>query len=197
MEDYVRKLHKHYKHFKHYTIIADEVTDRYSNKTILLLCIRYLNCTKERPAIEVVFLRLLIYQEDRWVRIQVNTPSHGIIIEDCRGQAYCGAPAACSTVKGASSVIKKKQPLAEFVHCKSNCLNLVIVFACKNDVVIKFMDDLTSLCYFFPNSSKRQQYFETFIDYHKDELSISDSNKKQDIGLTKMRWVERHKAQEN
>ena len=89
---------------------------------------------------------------------------------------------------------KKKQPLAEFVHCKSNCLNLVIVFACKNDVVIKFMDDLTSLCYFFPNSSKRQQYFETFIDYHKDELSISDSNKKQDIGLTKMRWVERHKA---
>ena len=89
---------------------------------------------------------------------------------------------------------KKTQPLAEFVHCKSNCLNLVIVFACKNDVVIKFMDDLTSLCYFFPNSSKRQQYFETFIDYHKDELSISDSNKKQDIGLTKMRWVERHKA---
>ena len=69
MEDYVRKLHKHYKHFKPYTIIADEVTDRYSNKATLLLCIRYLNCTKERPAIEVVFLRLLIYQEDRWVRI--------------------------------------------------------------------------------------------------------------------------------
>ena len=45
------------------------------------------------------------------------------------------------------------------------------------------MDDLTSLCYFFANSPKWQQYFVTFIDYHKDELSTSDSNKKHVIGL--------------
>ena len=92
---------------------------------------------------------------------------------------------------------KEKQSLAEFVHCRSHCLNLAIVFACKNDVVSKFMDDLTSLCYFFSNLPKRQQYFETFIDYHKDELSISDSNKKHVIELAKTRWVERHKAYEN
>ena len=59
------------------------------------------------------------------------------------------------------------------------------------------MDDLTSLCYFFANLPKRQQYFETFIDYHKDELSISDSNRKRVIGLAKTRWAERHKAYEN
>ena len=59
------------------------------------------------------------------------------------------------------------------------------------------MDDLTSLCFFFANSLKQQQYFETFTDYHKDELSISDSNKKHVIGLAKTRWVERHKAYQN
>ena len=90
-----------------------------------------------------------------------------------------------------------KKPLAEFIHCRSHCLNLAIVFACKNDVVSKFMDDLTSLCYFLQNWPKRQQYFETFNDYHKDQLSISDSNKKHVIGLAKTRWVERHKGYEN
>ena len=91
------------------------------------------------------------------------------MIKDCRGQTYDSA----SAVKGAS---EKKQPLTEFVHCRSHCLHLTIVFACKNDDVSKFMDDLTSLCYFFANSPKRQQYFDTFIHYHKFELSISDSN---------------------
>ena len=28
---------------KYFSLIADEVTDRYSNKEILLLCLRYLN----------------------------------------------------------------------------------------------------------------------------------------------------------
>ena len=95
------------------------------------------------------------------------------------------------------ALLKVHQPLAEFVHCRSHCLNLAIVFACKNEVASKFMDDLASLCYFFANSPKRQQYYETFIDYHKDESSISDSNKKHVIGLAKTRWVERHKTYEN
>ena len=34
--------------------------------------------------------------------------SHGIMIEDCRGQAYDGASAMSSAVKGASAVIIKK-----------------------------------------------------------------------------------------
>ena len=87
--------------------------------------------------------------------------------------------------------------MTELVHCRSHCLNFVIVFACKNDVVSKVMDDLTLLCYLFANLPKRQQYFEAFVSYHKDELSISDSNKKYVISLAKTRWVERYKACEN
>ena len=183
-------------------MIADAVMDRYSNKEILLLYIRYLNCTKERPAIEEAFLASTHISgrpigEKIVQHILDLLDSHGIMIEDCHGQAYDGASAMSSTVKGASAVIKRKQPLVEVVHCRSYCINSAIVFACKNDVVSKFMDDLTSLCCFFAKSPKWQQYFETFIDYHKDELSISDSNKKHVNGLAKTRWVERPKACEN
>ena len=52
------------------------------------------------------------------------------------------------------------------------------------------MDDLTSLYYFFANSPKRQQYFETFIDYQKDEISNMLLGWQKPVGL-------RHKAIEN
>ena len=50
-----------------------------------------------------------------------------------------------------------------------NCINLAIAFSCKNEVVTKFMGDLSSVCYFFANSSERQQYFEKFIDFYKKD----------------------------
>ena len=55
MVDGVRKeIIKQIQDFKIYTIIADEMMDRHSNNPSLFT--RYLNCTKERPAIEEVFL---------------------------------------------------------------------------------------------------------------------------------------------
>ena len=41
---------------KYYSIIADEVTDRFANKEILLLYIRYSNNPKEEPTIKEVFI---------------------------------------------------------------------------------------------------------------------------------------------
>ena len=105
-----KEVIKQIQDFKHYTIIADEVTDRYSNKDILLLCIRYLNCTKERPAIKETFLAFThISGRPTGENIGQHTVDlldcHGIAILDCRGQAYSGASA--SVVKGVSAVIKK------------------------------------------------------------------------------------------
>ena len=59
------------------------------------------------------------------------------------------------------------------------------------------MDSLTSACYYFANSPKRKQYFERFIDYYKEELSVAASSRSHVIGLFKPRWVERYKAYEN
>ena len=53
------------------------------------------------------------------------------------------------------------------------------------------MDRLTSVCYYFANFPKRQQYFEGFIDYYKDELSVAARSRSHVIGLSKTRWVER------
>ena len=43
------------KECNHYSVIADEVTDRFVNKEILLLCIRYLHNLKEELTIEEIF----------------------------------------------------------------------------------------------------------------------------------------------
>ena len=116
---------------------------------------------------------------------------HGFNVKDCRGQAYDGAAVRSSQTKGASSVIKNEQSLAEWVHCRNHCINLAIAFACKNTSVTNFIDRLTSLCYYFVNFPKRQQYFEGFTDYYKDELSVAACSRSHVIGLSKTRWVER------
>ena len=121
MADCVRKeIIKQIQDFKHYTIIADEVTDRYSSKEILLLCIRYLNCAKERPAIEEASHASTHISgwptgENIGQHILDLLDSHGIMMEGCRGQVYDDASAMS---KGASAVIKRKQPPAEFVHSR-------------------------------------------------------------------------------
>ena len=50
------KIRNILKECKYYSIIADEVTNTFVNKEILLLCIRYLNNLKEEPTIEKVFI---------------------------------------------------------------------------------------------------------------------------------------------
>ena len=122
---------------------------------------------------------------------------HKIYLERCRSQGYDGASAMASKSKGALAVVKRQQPQVEFVHCRSHCINLAVVFACKNEVIRGFMADLTSVCFFFANCPKRQQYFEKFIDFYKKLFKVSKTNCTHTIGLSKRRWVERHKAYDN
>ena len=60
--------------------------------------------------------------------------------------------------KGASAVIKGQQPMADSIHCKNHCINRAIAFACKNDTVSKFMDDVTSVSYLSPIHLKGSNY---------------------------------------
>ena len=179
---------------KYYSIIADEVTDRFAGKEILLLCIRYSNNLKEEPTIKEVFISST-HIDGRPAGKIIGThilemlKTHKIDIKNCRAQAYDGASAMTSEPKEASAVTKG-QP----IHCRNHCINLVIAFACKSETVSKFIDDLTSVCYSISNSPKTQRIFERFIDFYKDDISISESNRKHVIGLAKTRWIKRHKA---
>ena len=64
------------------------------------------------------------------------------------------ASAMASEAKGASAVTRGQQPMADSIHCRNHCINLAIALAFKNKTVGKFMDDLTSVCYFFPTHLK-------------------------------------------
>ena len=81
-----------------------------------------------------------------------------------------------SEAKGASAVIKGPQPMANSIHCRNHLINLAIAFECKNETVNKFMDDLTSVFYFFSNSLKRQQFFEWLVNFCEDDMSVSKSD---------------------
>ena len=105
---------------KYFSIIADEVTDRYCNKEILLLCLRYLNIDGKIgvPVIEETFLDSNHIQDrltGNFIRNHILKllANHGFNVKDCRGQAYGSAAVMSSQTKGASSVIKNEQPLAD------------------------------------------------------------------------------------
>ena len=59
-----------------------------------------------------------------------------------------------SKISGAAAFIKKQQPLAEYTHCRTHAINLTISFSGKNKSIQKFTDNLTTVSYFFDNSSK-------------------------------------------
>ena len=61
------------KECKYYSVIADEVTDRFANKEILILCIRYLNTLKEEPTIEEVLFHQPTLMGDLLVKLSVAT----------------------------------------------------------------------------------------------------------------------------
>ena len=76
-------------------------------------------------------------------------------------------------------------------YAEITTINLAITFTCKNASVTNFMNSLTSVSLYFANSSKRDQYFERFIDYYKDELSMAAISCSHVIAFSKTRWVKR------
>ena len=139
-----------------------------------------MNNLKEEPTIEEVFISPTHIDgrptgKTIGFHILELLKTYKIDIKNCRAQAYDGASAMESEAKGASAVIKGQQPMADSIHGISHYINLAITFACKNETVSKFMDDLTLVFYFFSNSHKSQN--------HQNHV----------IGFTKTRWVERHK----
>ena len=169
---------------KYFCLIADEVTDSYANKEILLVCLRYIDLLREKPVIQETFLDL-IHVQGRPTGKVIGThilnilDKHQINLKHCRAQVYDRASAMSSSNKGASTIVKEQQPKANYVHFRSHCINLAVAFSCKNEVVTNFLDDLSS------------------VYYYKKSLKVCESNCTHNIGLSKTRWVERFKAYDN
>ena len=86
---------------KYFSITVDGVTDRCSNKEILLMGLRFLNIDRKIsvPVIEETFLDSSHIQRRPTGKVIGNhtlklLASHGFNVKDCCRQAYDGAPAA-------------------------------------------------------------------------------------------------------
>ena len=78
-----------------------------------------------------------------------RSENNGIKVANWKIQAYDGAKVMRSEISGVATFIKKQQPLAGYTHCRGHAINHAITFACKNKSVQTFMDNLTTVCYFF------------------------------------------------
>ena len=92
-----------------FSVIVDEVTDRYANKEVLLLCVRYVNLLQEKPTIWT-FLDSGHVQGRSTGAIIGNhilhiLLKHQIDLEPCRTQVYDGESAMASQSKGVPAVI--------------------------------------------------------------------------------------------
>ena len=103
------------------------MTDRYSTKRILWLCLRYLNIDHKIgvPVIEEIFLDSNHIQGRTTGKVIGNQilklpAEHGFNVKDCRGQAYDATAVMSSQTKGASSLIKSKQLLTDWVHRRNH-----------------------------------------------------------------------------
>ena len=174
-----------------YSIIADEVTDKFANQEVLALCLRFLDDTQPNPIIREEFFEFVHLQRTTGEAISSKIidilRDNEIPIDKMRGQAYDGAAAMSSEKQGVQGRIKAMNKLALYTHCKSHVLNLSIAHACKLPLVRNMVDGINSTYIFFESSPKRQQYFEDVLSHQETESSRTKL-----LGLCKTRWVERH-----
>lgn len=111
---------------------------------------------------------------------------NNIVIEKCRGQGYDGAAVMSGKYSGLQSRIKQKSQNAEYVHCASHNLNLVLNDS-VNDIteMIVFYDLINQIYMFFSESLPRWQALrETSVE----SCIVSKTLKR----LCPTRWSSRH-----
>eukprot|EP00057_Strongylocentrotus_purpuratus_P002048 XP_003723740.1 PREDICTED: 52 kDa repressor of the inhibitor of the protein kinase-like [Strongylocentrotus purpuratus] len=179
------------KHVKYFSVMADEVTDPHGNQEILSLCLRFVDVTDRKPHVRKVFLDFLHLQRATGERIAEAILSlldkHGLDVHDMRGQSYDGASAMAGYRRGAQAVIKEKNPLALYTHCRSHVLSLAIGKACKVQDLRNVIDVINEIHLFFHLSPKRQRFLETVLATYAPESHVQKLK-----GLCKTRWTERH-----
>ena len=98
-----------------------------------------------------------------------------ITIEKCYGQGYDGARVMSGVYNGVQTRIKRIRPHADYVHCASHNLNLVIndcVSGCPE--VSSFFATLQRICTFFGNTINRWDILSQFSS--ESEITIKRLN---------------------
>ena len=180
-----------------FTIIADEVTDTYSNQEVLSVCIRFVDlCNPKTPQKKGCLVNLINLERANASTISskilesLSHPSVALNPHNIRGQAYDGAAVMSSHITGVQAKIKEILPLAVYTHCFAHSLNLSIAASCDVQEVRNLIG-LNESYFFLSNSPKRQSFFERAI-----KVYLPESHHSKLPGLCKTPWVERHTCYE-
>ncbi len=163
-----------------FTVIADEVTD-VSNREQLSIVLRYVDNTTLMVREDLVgFFEcdFGITGNDIATKITSSLEELGLDLSHLRGQAYDGAGNMAGSVKGTAALIRKKYPLAIYLHCASHCLNLAVVKSLQVTSVRNMVGIVGRVYQFFAAHPKRQRAFEKAIC---DRQPTSTSQKLKDM----------------
>lgn len=192
-----------------FSVIADETCDA-STTEQMSVCIRYIR-SDGSGKIEVSedFLGFVQLKETNAAAITdkllTKLSEWNLELSKLRGKGFDGASVMSGHVSGVTTRIQQALPKAKyFTHCRSHCLNLVIVSSCNNVPEVKnFMDAFRKLSVFVNSSHKRKSILKsnisekstlellTDLDVHDEELHIA-SNRRQGLPtLCETRWLSR------
>ena len=73
----------------------------------------------------------------------------GLLLSNCRGQAYDGASVMAGHLSGVQARIKAIKPNSFFIHCCGHALNLAVVGACGSTYIRNMFNTLGELHTFF------------------------------------------------
>ena len=144
-----------------FSIIGDEVTDKYANQEILSIFLRFLDLNNDVSLkFKEVFFDYVNLDKTTGESIPnailSSLAENNIDVAFARGQAYDGSSAMSSEACGVQGRIRRIAPMALYTHCNSHVLNLSVAAACRLTSVRNMIGTLNETFLFFHFSPKRQ-----------------------------------------
>ena len=107
---------------------------------------------------------------------------NNIDILKIRAQCYDGASNMAGKFRGVQALMRERSPHANYVHCKSHCLNLALIHSSNIQCVRTMISTVQDISFMFDYSAKRLTAF-------VDELSRDASTKVEMEQRTKLRTL--------
>lgn len=167
-----------------FSIMADETTDAAIVEQ-MSLCVRYVSEKAEVKEEFLGFVDLPKTDAKTITDTMISTlKDYNLDLTKWRGKGFDGAATMSGVLNGVQARITKHFPNAKyFTHCKSHCLNLVVVASCsKLPQINNFMTVFQKLSFFFQNSAKRKTILKNRMSDAVSQLladlpdNISDEN---------------------
>lgn len=173
---------------EYFTVLCDETTDTGHHEQ-LCVCIRFVSKSNGYHMIKEEFLQF--QRAERLTgaalakQILCILRSHKLNISKLVGQGYDGAAAMAGHINGVQANIKLEAPLAEYVHCSSHVLNLVLNAASAVPEIRDMFGTVREVTKFLNESAKRRIIVAE---------SLGEEGGRSLVTMCETRFVERHDA---